>query len=103
MKTVFAITTAVLVAVAARAEPPVLFEPPVRLLSEGMPLNQQEKLLYPSPVLCDIDGDGQTELVVGDLWGKLRVYPPAGKRGELTWGKGTVLKAQGKDLVVPNW
>ena len=42
-------------------------------------------------------------LVVGDLWGKLRVYPPVGKPGGLTWGKGANLQANGKDLTVPNW
>src|SRR5262245_4300797 len=84
-------------------EPKSLFHPPVRLMSEGVPVNQKEKLLYPSPVLLDIDGDKQTELVVGDLWGKLRVYPANGKRGDLTWGKGKNLQAQGKDLVVSNW
>ncbi len=84
-------------------EPKGLFDPPVRLMSEASPLNETEDLLYPSPVLLDIDGDKQAELVVGDLWGKLRVYKPNGQRGDLTWGKGANLQAQGKDLVVPNW
>ena len=104
MKTLLTLITAVTVAMTALAEQPrTLFDPPVRLMSEGIPINQREKLLYPSPALLDIDGDKQVELVVGDLWGKLRVYKPAGKRGELTWSRGTNLKAQGKDLVVPNW
>src|SRR5688572_25313048 len=104
MKTFLTLATVLTVTLAARAEQPrALFDPPVRLLSEGVPVNQREKLLYPSPVLLDLDGDKQPELVVGDLRGKLRVYKPAGKRGELTWGKGTVLQVKGKDLVVPNW
>jgi hypothetical protein len=104
MRTFLTLATAVTVTLPALAEQPTaLFEPPVRLLSEGMPINQREKLLYPSPVLLDLNGDRQKVLVIGDLWGKLRVYQPAGKRGELTWGKGTNLQVQGKDLVVPNW
>src|SRR5262245_12765214 len=104
MRTFLTLTTAVTVTLAAQAEQPkALFEPPVRLLSDGMPINQRERLLYPSPVLLDLDGDKQVELVIGDLWGKLRVYQPAGKRGDLTWRSGTILQAQGKDLVVPNW
>jgi hypothetical protein len=104
MRALLTLVAAAAVALTASAEPPKpLFEPPVRLLSEGAPLNQREQLLYPSPVLLDIDGDRQVELVVGDLWGKLRVYKPAGKRGDLAWGRGTVLQANGKELVVPNW
>jgi hypothetical protein len=84
-------------------EPKARFDVPVRLMTEGVPINEKEQLLYPSPVLIDIDGDGQVELVIGDLWGKLRVYKPTGKRGEIMYGKGSVLQAAGKDLVVPNW
>ena len=85
-------------------QPKIEFAAPVRLLSEGKPLNQREKLLFPSPVLMEIDGSKQTKLVVGDLWGKLRVYEPLGSKGNLTWGKGTNLKTlSGKELVIPNW
>ena len=88
---------------ASAQQPKALFGPPVRLISEGLPINQKEKLLYPSPVLLDLNGNKKPVLVIGDLRGKLRVYQPVGKRGDLTWGKGTILQAQGKDLVVPNW
>jgi hypothetical protein len=104
MRTFLTLATAFTAALPAQAQSPkALFEPPVRLLSEGVPINQREKLLFPSPVLLDLNGDGHKVLVIGDLWGKLRVYQPTGKRGDLNWGKGTNLQAQGKDLVVPNW
>jgi hypothetical protein len=104
MRIILTLATAVIVTLTARAEEPkALFEPPVRLMSEGQPINAREKLLYPSPVLLDLNGDKQKVLVIGDLWGKLRVYQPTGKRGDLTWGKGANLQAHGKDLVVPNW
>jgi hypothetical protein len=104
MRIFLTLATAVTVTWPALAEQPeALFEPPVRLMSERMPINQKEKLLYPSPVLLDLNGDKQKLLVIGDLWGKLRVYQPTGKRGDLTWGKGKNLQAKGKDLVVPNW
>jgi hypothetical protein len=104
MRTFLTLAAAVTVTLTARAGPPrALFEPPVRLTSEGLPINQREKLLYPSPVLLDLKGDGQKVLVIGDLWGKLRVYPATGKRGDLNWGKGKNLQVKGKDLAVPNW
>ena len=104
MRIFLTLTTAFTVTLTALADPPkAMFDPPVRLMSEGVPINQKERLMYPSPALLDLDGNNQKVLVVGDLWGKLRVYQPAGKRGDLTWGKGTNLQANGKDLVVPNW
>jgi hypothetical protein len=104
MRTFLTLATAITVGLPLQAQPSKeLFEQPVRLMSEGKPINQEERLLYPSPVLLDLNGDGQKVLVIGDLWGKLRVYQPTGKRGDLTWGKGTNLQAKGKDLVVPNW
>src|SRR5262245_51422409 len=54
MRIFLTLATAVAVALAARAEEPkALFEPPVRLMSGGKPVNETEKLLYPSPVLLD--------------------------------------------------
>lgn len=104
MKTFLTLATALTLPLAAQAdEPRSLFEPPVRLTSDGMHINQREKLLYPSPVLLDLNRDGKKVLVVGDLWGKLRVYEPTGKRGELNWGSGKNLQVNGKDLTVPNW
>jgi hypothetical protein len=104
MKRLLALAVATVMTVVVHAEPPTsLFDPPVRLMTGSVPINQKEKLLYPSPVLIDLDGDKQPELVLGDLWGKLRVYPAIGKRGELTWGQGKNLQVNGKDLEVPNW
>jgi hypothetical protein len=89
MRTFFTLAAAVTMTLTARAGPPgALFEPPMHLTSEGLVINQREKLLYPSPFLLDLKGDGQKVLVIGDLWGKLRVYPPTGKRGDLNWGNG---------------
>src|SRR5262245_14141402 len=102
MRIFLTLAIAVTVSMTALAEQPkALFEPPVRLMSEGVPINQKEKLLYPSPVLLDLPGNKEKVLVLGDLWGKLRVYQPIGKRGDLTWGKGKNLQVNGKDLTVP--
>lgn len=81
-----------------------LFEKPVRLTAEGQPINTNPKLLYPSPVFTDIDGDSQPELVLGDLRGYLYVHENVGKKGDLAWGKAEQLKtADGKVLKLPNW
>jgi hypothetical protein len=58
MRTFLTLAIAVSVALTALAEQPkALFEPPVRLISDGLPINEREKLLYPSPVLLDLKGN----------------------------------------------
>ncbi len=79
------------------------FDAPVRLLADGKPLNEVECMLYPSPVLLDIDSDGQRELVCGDLGGNLWVYENVEEEGDATWGPAVRLQSEGKDLELPNW
>ncbi len=43
----------------AVADGPTKFAAPEMLLAEGRPVNAEEGMLYPSPVLFDVDGDGQ--------------------------------------------
>lgn len=58
------------------------------------------RILYPSPVVFDIDGDGTDELVIGDLMGHLHVS----EREEAGWGRSTRVKdAGGNDLKFDNW
>jgi hypothetical protein len=57
-------------------------------------------LLYPSPILLDIDGDGVQEMVIGGLRGYLSVS----HRTATGWGPEARLKASdGKDLKFHNW
>ncbi len=80
------------------------FEAPIQLTVDDVPINTKEKLLYPTPVLFDVDGDQQAELVIGDLWGHLHVYENQSKPGEAPRWKGPKkLQADGKDLKVSNW
>lgn len=91
-------------AAAPKARGP-LFAPAVSLPSAtGGPVAVQD-ILFPTPVLFDVDGDGATELVVGDLWGSLFVHERAqredggfgwGERAELTYHDGSAIE-------LPNW
>lgn len=84
-------------------EPAATFAPPVRLLAAGQPVNFIEEMLYPSPVLYDLDHDGRRELVCGDLWGYLRVYEDVGEADDVEWGAPQFLQVDGAPLKVPNW
>ena len=80
------------------------FKAPVQLTVEGKPLNESEAISYPTPTLFDIDNDGARELVIGDLWGTLRVYEKDGNTGSVAWKTGKILQAyDGRELKVSNW
>lgn len=82
------------------------FAEPVRLLSGGKPLNAEARQMYPSPAWYDVDGDGVTELIVGDISGKLNVYENKNGtgKGDPIWGKPSALKnSEGTEIRVSNW
>jgi hypothetical protein len=96
---------AMLVLQAAAAAPALdvaQFEAPVRLLADGRALNEIEHALYPSPVLFDFDRDGARELVVGDLFGSIRIYESLGG-DDLAWSAPRNPQVDGEELVLPNW
>ena len=76
------------------------FEAPVELLADGKSI---EGVGYPSPNLYDLDGDGQRELVVGDIMGNV-FYSRKTSEGSLNqWSKSEKVEAEGKPLKLKNW
>ena len=71
---------------------------PEELLTDNNAFTRQS---YPSPVLHDLDGDGQSELIVGDLPGRMR-YCEKGET-DLAWSKMKPMKADGEPLRLNNW
>jgi len=59
--------------------------------------------MYPSPRLLDVDGDGQPELVVGDLPGKVTVSERSKDDGPLVWTAPEPLVTDGRELKFNNW
>jgi len=45
------------------------FDEPVFLKVGDAPMNEDGKMMYPSPVIMDVDNDGQNELVIGTIFG----------------------------------
>ncbi|QDU84421.1 hypothetical protein Pla163_15290 [Planctomycetes bacterium Pla163] len=84
---------------AAFQEPTPRFAAPVELTSAGAPFTG---ILYPSPVLRDLDGDGRRELILGDLFGALwHCAPTAGS--STAFGERGRLEANGEPLELNNW
>ncbi|MHC4933242.1 MAG: hypothetical protein ACYTGV_13745 [Planctomycetota bacterium] len=59
-----------------------------------------EGRLYPSPVLHDVDGDGKSDIVVGDLFGKVTV---ALRASGAFAAETPLLDRDGKPLKFHNW
>ena len=82
------------------------FEAPFRLRVGDQPLNSVAKQMYPSPAMFDIDNDGDVELIVGDIFGRLNVYENKNDSdgSDPIWSSHTPLKtAGGKVIKVSNW
>ena len=83
-----------------------LFDRPVMLNVKDAPLNTEAKKQFPSPGIFDVDGDGQVELVVGDLMGGVGVYENQNTSGDgdPDWGpRKNLTGIEGEAISTPNW
>lgn len=78
------------------------FASPVRLMAGDKLLG--ERRLYPSPMYHDVNGDGRTDIVVGDLRGHITVALREAGDGAPRFGPESALQdAHGKDIDFHNW
>ena len=78
-------------------------EPPVRLRAGGEPIDTGAHGGHSSPLLCDHDGDGLLDLLVGNLEGCIQVYRNVGSAEEPEFEDRGLLQAGGVDALVPSW
>jgi len=79
-----------------------VFADPVRVMAGSEPMGAG--MIYPSPVLYDIDGDKQVELVVGDLMGYVHIAEKLAGDDPAAWAELVKLQsAEGKDIKFSNW
>ena len=79
-----------------------LFAEPVLLSSGAKPMGRG--ILYPSPHMYDVDGDGRSEILLGDLAGRLHVAEKLPGDDPLAWSESEPLKgADGEILKFHNW
>ena len=78
--------------------PAIRFAAPVRLAAGEKLLGQGR--YYPSPAVHDLDGDGQPEVLVGDLQGRV-TFATRGKAG--LGAEQPLLTREKKPLKFDNW
>lgn len=76
------------------------FEPPIRLMADGLVIDTGPAWGHSSPAVFDVNGDGLKDLVVGDFSGKFRCYTNTGKPNAPAYSKGALVQAGGADAEV---
>ncbi len=95
------VTLTAMAAVAGMPGDTAEFEAPIEVTAGGETF---VGTLYPTPALFDLNGDGENELIVGDLIGYLQVANRESGDIAAGWGKATKMKtADGKELKFDNW
>ena len=78
------------------------FAPPVRLKAHSKWLG--ENMMYPSPAVYDVNGDGTADIVIGDLPGRVVFAKGQIHEGGILLGEQQPLKGRGgKALKFSNW
>jgi len=78
------------------------FSDPVKLTAGEADMGQG--ILYPSPKLHDLNGDGVAELLIGDLRGRLLFAKRLRGAGEFAWSDlEPLLTADGEPIKFDNW
>lgn len=83
-----------------------IFDRPIQICVNDAPLNAKAKRAFPSPAIFDVDGDGNTELVIGDLMGGVGVYTNLNTSGtgDPIWSSRKDLEDfEGNPINTPNW
>lgn len=81
--------------------PSAELEPPVRLEAAGKPIDTE--IGHAAPFVCDFDGDGLKDLLVGQFGeGLLRIYRNEGTNSEPKLAAGVKFKEGKEDWRVPS-
>ncbi|MEM1450423.1 MAG: hypothetical protein AAF957_11115 [Planctomycetota bacterium] len=98
------IVTSLLVASAGlgvEAEAPkARFAPPVQLTAGG---SEHTGILYPSPALHDVDGDGALELLIGEIFGTITISERDPEGPATAWREAQSMKVGGEPIKLNNW
>lgn len=100
-----ATSCAIATAQESTSESATQFEDPVFLKVGDEIMNEDGKMMYPSPAMFDVDNDGQDELVIGTIFGGLFACENSNKEeGEPVWEAPTAVNSvDDEPLKLNNW
>ncbi|MGH7163134.1 MAG: hypothetical protein ACREID_06600 [Planctomycetota bacterium] len=78
---------------------PAAFERPARIQADGAHVDTGDAWGHASPWIADADGDGRSDLIVGDFSGKFRLFRNSGAGP--VYASAGFLQAGGEDAHVP--
>jgi hypothetical protein len=78
-----------------------IFHPPIRLTAADGVIDSGPSWGHSSPWIADVDGDGVSDLVVGDFSGLFRFYRNEGTNKQPRYARAVNLQAGGVDAKVP--
>ena len=76
---------------------------PVRLKAGGEIIDTGKHIAHAGPLLCDYDGDGKQDLLVGNFKGHIQVYRNVGTNTRPKLEDKGLLQGDGKVIRVHNW
>ena len=76
------------------------FEAPVQITNAGKVFDD---MIFPTPILYDIDGDDERELVIGDLRGHIWICEAENTAAGIAWTEKKQVTSEGKPLKLNNW
>lgn len=81
------------------------FDDPVFLKVGDAPMNAEGEMMYPSPVMFDVDNDGADELVIGTIFGGIYACENSNQGdGDPIWESPVAVNsAAGEPLRLNNW
>ena len=80
-----------------------MFDRPIRLKAGDAYVDTGKYVAHTGPLLYDYDGDGKTDLLVGNFAGSIQLFRNTGTREAPVYEAKGLLEADGKPVKVPNW
>lgn len=79
------------------------FETPVRLTADGEIIDTGKHIAHSGPAFADINGDGVTDLLVGNFRGTIEYFENTGSAEAPEYAAGKMLEAEGETIKIHNW
>lgn len=88
---------------AAGASDETMLAAPVKLTAGGVAIDTNDHVGHSGPLYADYDGDGLSDLLVGNFAGHIQLYKNVGTKEAPEFESKGLLEAEGEVVKVKNW